>query len=531
MIYTSEQSVDIPSVDLLTLLFARDPSNGITKARARELTKQFAYFFRHQYGIGKNGPGNDVVMVVSSGQSALPCLFYGVIAAEGIYSAGSPMNTASDLARQLKDGPGKVIVCSKDAVESTVQAAAQAGLSKRHVLILESSPEIRLYSADGTVACDFRHQLDWRVITDANELEHSKICILYSSGTTGLPKGVLVSHQNMVAENFLMVYLERQYWDQKPAWKKRTLAHLPAAHIAGVVNYFGAQFLNDAVTYWMPKFDFGEFMKHMTELKINTFFTVPPIYLAIAKHPAVREQFFQMMQATVGAAPVSAELRTEANKKMPNLVIGQVWGLSETTGAATYTAVNSEEEAGSLGKLLPNVSVRLVDDEGNDVPAGEPGEALIKGPIVTKGYHRNPEANDKTFTKDGWLRTGDIVQIDSKSLYHIVDRKKEMIKYKGLQVAPAEIEGILEAHWAVGDAGVIGVSYDNTEAPKAFVVLTPASKGKVSEQELMDYVHSKLADYKKLRGGLVFVDAVPRSPSGKILRKQLRESEKRTSKI
>ncbi len=128
-------------------------------------------------------------MVVSSGQSALPCLFYGVIAAGGIYSAGSPMNTPSDLARQLRDGPGKVLVCSKDAVEGAVKAAEEAGLSQRHVLVLESHPEIKLYSVDGAVACDFRGKLDWRVVTDPEELEKSKICILYSSGTTGLPKG------------------------------------------------------------------------------------------------------------------------------------------------------------------------------------------------------------------------------------------------------------------------------------------------------------------------------------------------------
>ncbi|KGQ09452.1 Putative acyl-coenzyme A synthetase [Beauveria bassiana D1-5] len=319
---------------------------------------------------------------------------------------------------------------------------------------------------------------------------------------------------------------ERQYWDKQPAWTGRTLAHLPAAHIAGVVSYFAAQVVSGATTYWMPKFEFGEFVKHMQALRINTFFTVPPIYLAIAKHPAVKEQFHHAKQATVGAAPISAELRAEANKKMPNLVIGQVWGMSETTGAATYTAVNAQEHAGSLGPLLPNLSVRLVDEEGNDVAPGQPGEVLIKGPIVTQGYHGNPEADERSFTTDGWMRTGDVMRIDANNLFHI-----ELIKYKGLQVAPAELEGVLEAHPAVGDAGVIGVPYNDTEAPRAFVVLTPASKGKVTEQELIQYVHGKVADYKKLRGGLVFVDAVPRSPSGKILRKQLRESEKRLSKI
>jgi 4-coumarate--CoA ligase len=164
----------------------------ITKARARTITRQFAHFLRRSYGIGADGPGRDVVVAVSSGQSALPCLFYGVVAADGIYSAASSTSTAADLARQVRDGPGRLLVCSRDVAQLASDAARDAGLPLSRVLVLESHPVLRLESVDGRFKCDFRGELDWRVITDSRELEKSKICILYSSGTTGLPKGEFV---------------------------------------------------------------------------------------------------------------------------------------------------------------------------------------------------------------------------------------------------------------------------------------------------------------------------------------------------
>lgn len=169
---------------------AKHPQRGvITKSLARSLTKQFAYFLRNEYGIGKSGPGKDVVVTASIGQSALACLFYGVIAADGLYSAASTASTVADLARQVKDGPGKVIVCSDNLKDLALAAARSVGLPDRNVLVLHSYPEIKLESADGSTSCDFRNELSWRTITDPFELEKSKICILYSSGTTGLPKG------------------------------------------------------------------------------------------------------------------------------------------------------------------------------------------------------------------------------------------------------------------------------------------------------------------------------------------------------
>jgi len=168
---------------------AKYPSKVITKARARNLTRQIAYFLRHQYGVGEGGPEKDIVVTISTGQSALGCIFYAVLAADGIYSAASPSSTASDLTRQVQDGPSSVVICSEDLKDVALSAAHNSGIPSKNVLVLSSYPDIQLRSADGTVECDFKGSLDWRRITDPRELEYSKACILYSSGTTGLPKG------------------------------------------------------------------------------------------------------------------------------------------------------------------------------------------------------------------------------------------------------------------------------------------------------------------------------------------------------
>ncbi|RFU77998.1 4-coumarate- ligase 2a [Trichoderma arundinaceum] len=500
---------------------AKYPSKVITKARARDLTRQFAYFLRHQYGVGKDGPEKDVVVTISTGQSALACVFYAVLAADGIYSAASPSSTVSELTRQINDGPGKIVVCSEDVQNTALSAAHNAGLPARNVLVLKSYPEIQLKSADGTVECNFGGSLDWRRITDPRELEYSKACIVYSSGTTGLPKGVLISHQNMVSECYLPGILGREAWDRMGiSFPRSSLGHLPAAHIAGLQGCLVNSVYEGAVIYWMPGFNFDDFVRYFAELKLTYFFSVPPIYMAIAKHPAVKDQFKSVEFATAAAAPMSYELQESASRKLKGIIY-QVWGLSETTGAVTYTPPDRTDTMGSLSPLLPNVSLRLVDDNGNDVEVGQPGEALVKGPMVTKGYHNNPEANKSSFTDDGWFRTGDILKMEGDLLY-MVDRKKELIKYKGLQVAPAELEGILTAHPSVADAAVIGTQREDTEVPMAYVALTPGAKGKISEAELVNYVQSKVSDHKRLRGGVIFIDAIPRSPSGKILRKDLR---------
>jgi acyl-CoA synthetase (AMP-forming)/AMP-acid ligase II len=291
-------------------------------------------------------------------------LFFGVIAADGIYSAASPAATADELAGQLRDGAAKVLVCSLDMKRLAVTAARLADLPQENILILESIPYPKLTSIDGD-SCAFDRRLAWRVITDQKELEQSQICILYSSGTTGLPKGVLISHTNMVAEAFLPASINRPIWqdwsNQGSPFESRTLAHLPTPHISGVQGYFVNPFFDGGIVYWMPMFDFASFLKYNSELRITTFFSLPKIYVALARHPAVTDQLASLRIAYSGAAPLSKEAmecKKFGGEGEERTLLSQTWGASETTGAVTHMPPNRRDTSGSVGALLPNMLMR-----------------------------------------------------------------------------------------------------------------------------------------------------------------------------
>ena len=433
--------------------------------------------------------------------------FYGVSAAGGVNTTISPLYTADELAGQLADAGARFLLTVPPFLDKARQAADRSGVEEIFVLgEAEGATPFTDLLAAGDTPPEVR-------IDPANDL----VALPYSSGTTGINKGVMLTHRNLVANlcQGAPVLLAGE--------GERLIAVLPFFHIYGLVVLMAAAVSRGSTLVTMPRFDLEEFLRLLQDQRITRAYVAPPIVLALAKHPLVDKYDLSSLKSIFsGAAPLDASLERACTERLGCEVI-QGWGLTETSPVVT-TNYNTPEgpRPGSVGVPLPNTELRVVDPAtGADVSRGETGELLVRGPQVMQGYLNAPEATAAMLDPDGWLHTGDLGRIDEHGYVYIVDRVKELIKYKGYQVAPAELEAVLISHPEIADAAVIGVKDEESgdELPKAFVVRTPGSE--LSEDAVMEYVAGKVAPHKKIR--LVeFIEQVPKSASGKILRKDLK---------
>lgn len=447
----------------------------------------------------------DVVSLWSPNVPEWPIVFFGVVKLGAIVHTSNPVSTPDELAFQLKDGNVKMLF--------TVGALAD----KAKAAIAETGRPIELFTIDETPGLPSLASLavdkDPPAVTidPANDL-----CVLpYSSGTTGLPKGVMLTHRNLVAQLMQIDSIESV---RTPA----LLGVLPFFHIYGMVILVMHGLMRGSTIVTMPKFEFEPFLKILQDWPIVTAHIVPPIVVGLGKHPAVDNYKFPHLKFLFsGAAPLGPEL-TDAVEKRLNVKIRQGYGMTEASPATHYTVAGTER-SGTAGRLMPSIEMRIVDPEtGKDLPSGKPGEVWVRGPNVMKGYLNNPEATQKTVDADGWLHTGDIGIADDEGYLTVVDRLKELIKVKGFQVAPAELESILLKHPKIADVAVIPVADEQSgEVPKAIVV----KRDDLTAEDVMAFCESKVAHYKRVRH-VAFVDAIPKSPSGKILRRVLVERER-----
>jgi acyl-CoA synthetase (AMP-forming)/AMP-acid ligase II len=312
---------------------------------------------------------------------------------------------------------------------------------------------------------------------------------------------------------------------------------VPMFHAAAAPSTHFGTIKSGTVNYIMRRFDLKEYLEASAKYQVTDMVLVPPLIVAFVMSPLTRQKpyFKSIRSADCGAAPLDLGLQAQFCKLLSKGTrFGQVWGMTETCCVAMQFAYPESDDTGSIGRLIPNVEVKLIDDDGNNISAyGVQGELCVRGPTVTPGYFNNDAANRETFDSDGWLKTGDVVYCDqATNKWYIVDRKKELIKVRGFQVAPNELEGVLLSHPQIVDAAVIGVpafSIRDGEMPRAYVVRRPGSEEalRLTEKDLVEYVGTRLAHFKALTGGVKFVDAIPKNASGKLLKRMLREEYKK----
>ncbi|KAA8497344.1 4-coumarate--CoA ligase 2 [Porphyridium purpureum] len=438
-------------------------------------------------------------------------VFHAAAWAGGVVTTISPAHTASEMRTQLLDSGATVLVVSSAVRHVVLDAIEGTHVRPDNVLTIEMSDHGRSVE---------------QLIQDSAPLEAQApvscddiVVLPFSSGTTGMNKGVMLSHGNCIA-NLVQV---AQVVPHEPG--DVALAVLPFFHIYGLQVVMNALLARSVSIVTLPRFELEQVLTVIQERKVSWFYAVPPIILALAKHPLVEKYDLSSLKVIFsGAAPLSAQLTQDCASRLGCLVL-QGYGMTEMS-PVSHSAIGFRNKPGSSGVTIPSTECMIVDPT-TGAPCGSDtdGELWVRGPQVMKGYLNAPEATAATIDGQGWLHTGDVAHFDADGFIYIVDRIKELIKYKGFQVVPAELEGILLTHPAIADAAVIGVpDRDGAagELPKAYVVLKPGTEASVSERDIQHFVVGKVATYKQIHF-VEFTDKIPRAASGKILRRELRD--------
>ncbi|MGW1286771.1 4-coumarate--CoA ligase family protein [Streptomyces sp. NPDC002586] len=455
----------------------------------------------------------DVLALHSPNTIAFPTAFYAATRAGASVTTVHPLATPAEFAKQLGDSGAHWIVTVSPLLGTARRAAELAG-GIREIFVCDSATGHRsLIDMLATTAPE--PQLAFDPAEDIAALP-------YSSGTTGVPKGVMLTHRQ-IATN--LAQLEPAV---TMAPGDRILAVLPFFHIYGLTALMNAPLRKGATVVVLPRFDLETFLAAIENHRITGLYVAPPIVLALAKHPAVtRYDLSSLKYVLSAAAPLDARLARACAERLGLPPIGQAYGMTELSPGTHVVPLDQlhDAPAGTVGRLIAGTEMRIVslDDPGKDLGTGESGEILIRGPQVMKGYLGRPDATAALIDADGWLHTGDVGHVDADGWLFVVDRVKELIKYKGFQVAPAELEALLLTHPGIADAAVIGTcDEDGNEVPHAFVVRRAGAPDDLTENEILLYVAERVAPYKRVRR-ITFIDTVPRAASGKILRRELRE--------
>ncbi|EYB89829.1 hypothetical protein Y032_0227g2815 [Ancylostoma ceylanicum] len=472
------------------------------------------------------GFGKDVACAVIPNLWQYSAFFLGVALRGGAISGASAMFTDYELQRQFVDSGAKVVLTSEEYLEKVLKAVKQSPKVELVIYIPKSEDHP---VPDGVVS--------WNEVVKARysssipkpniDLDNDIIILPYSSGTTGAPKGVMLSHRNFAMmigiykqhESTNIVPLLSDDWDYE---KEKFMLFLPFYHVYGF-GLVNLSLLQGSTGIIFTHFEPHTFCRAIQDYKVSFLPLVPPIMVFLAKHPICDEYDLSSIKLLVcGAAPAGKDICEELSRKYPNMkYIQQGYGMTECTMSSHLPDLKNSVPFGSVGKLASNMHMKIVDPStGKEMPPGMSGEICIRGPTVMLGYLGKPDATKSTII-NGWLHTGDIGYVDEYRNLFIVDRLKELIKVKGLQVAPAELEDLLLAHPLIRDAAVIGIPDKRAgELPRAFVVRASDS---LTEEDVKLWIKDKVSPHKQLAGGVEFLREIPKSAAGKILRRVLRE--------
>ncbi|KAL0014506.1 hypothetical protein SO802_001575 [Lithocarpus litseifolius] len=478
-----------------------DSSTGqrVSYSEFTRRTQTLASYLQSVIGLSKG----DTAFVLSQNLVQVPILCFSLLSLGVVISPANPLNTDSEISRLIQ-------LCNPVIAFSTSSSAHKLSniTTLRFKTILLDSPEFDSMTTSSPPIQKLDHV----------EVRQSDLAaIFYSSGTTGTVKGVMVTHRNLMGNVAGANATERK----SPAV---LLCTVPYFHMYGYSFILRAVALSECAVV-MERFDLRKMVRAMEEFRVTLLALAPPLLVAMAKNDDVTGgcDLSSLEEVVFGGAPLGKDVISAFLARFPRVALLQGYGLTESTGGV-FRTWGAEESAhwGAAGKLSAGFEAKIVNpDTGDALPPGKQGELWIKGPAIMKGYMGDPEATSTTLVADGWLRTGDLCYIDEEGFLYVVDRLKELIKCKGYQVAPAELEHVLQSHPEIIDAAVIPYPDEEVgQVPIAFVVRQPQSN--LDEAEIMDFVAKQVAPYKKIRR-VTFVNSLPKSAAGKLLRKDLRK--------
>ena len=514
--------IDIPDVGLPEFLFSDlgehaesvaiiDGPSG-RKVSFQELADAVDRFAA---ALGERGLGKgDVIALFAPNNPFYPVVFHGALAAGVAVTTLNSMYTPDEVAFQLRDSGAKLLVTISPFLDRARAALRADGLAVTEVVLMDDARDEASTPMPENALADL---LTTSAERPSVSISGDDVAALpYSSGTTGRAKGVVLTHRNLVANLLQFGEIGDTNSDSK------ILAVLPFFHIYGMTCMMNNGIYKRATVVTMPKFDLAEFLRIISEHRVDRVFIAPPIAVALAKHPMVEQYDIDCVDIIFsGAAALDADLGHKVAKRL-NCTVFQGYGMTELSPVSHAMPEDKPDmDLSSIGVALPNIECKLVDPETGE--EGPRGELWVKGPNVMREYLNNEQATNDTVDSDGYLHTGDIATVTDEGVFYIVDRVKELIKYKGYQVPPAELEALLLTNDSIADAAVIGIKdSEGEEIPKAFIVKQEGVS--LSEDDVMSFVAERIAPHKKVRA-VEFIDQIPKSGSGKILRKDLRARE------